>query len=72
MRWSRRVRLKSPGTVKTSVTPISTSRRATWPPTVESGEASVLDRCMESDPFCDGGPSTSLSPPICVSMSRYR
>lgn len=34
MRWSRRVRLKSPGTPKISRTPICTRRRARWRPIV--------------------------------------
>ncbi|WVZ16125.1 hypothetical protein V8G54_009107 [Vigna mungo] len=42
MRWSRRVRLKSPGTEKTSVTPTWTRRRARWRPRVASVEVMAV------------------------------
>ena len=54
IKWSRRVRLKSPGMEKTSLTPICTKRRAKWLPRVASDEAMSMvgatDACFASIP----------------------
>lgn len=64
IKWSRRVRLKSPGTVKRSVIPIWTSRRAKWPPRVAShevtGAVGTESWMAETEPL-DGQQTTSLA-----------
>ncbi|KAJ0878730.1 hypothetical protein HanRHA438_Chr10g0443101 [Helianthus annuus] len=80
MRWSSKVRLKSPGTEKTSETPIWTRRRARWRPSVASPELKGTgeDWMQQVGVSLGGLPRLPLvagvaskAPMILVSMNEY-
>lgn len=68
-RWSRRMRLKSPGTVNTSRTPISSSLRAMYRPNVHSVSGSALLPATDTVPFA---PPITNGHQMCLFASKQQ
>lgn len=67
IRWSRRMRLKSPGTANTSRTPISSSLRAMYRPNVHSASGSGLLPTTDTPPFA---PPITNGHQMCLCASK--
>jgi len=67
IRWSRSVRLKSPGTANTSLTPTCTRRRARCRPSVAFGGGGGAPPPVDDDDMMEPEPGTPFAAGLCPS-----